>query len=329
MFFKKPEKPMSKKLETLTKTKVSPKIVAGVVILVGIAGFYFIGLSALNLITSPSQQISNATAKTCLTDYDCHGIICPQVVGGDKAKCDLKTKTCYCGGVCGDTYCDSIEKRDSSCPADCNKCSDGTPYGKCSLNKPKYCENGTLINKCSLCGCLPNYLCQNDGSCQLGHCTDGTAYGSCSVTKPLYCNNGELINNCAKCGCPANLLCQADGSCKPQEAYFKFDVPPHPETFIIRLTDSIKIQKARDIISGKITDTIHVMGKIIKSPAGYNPPWTFYLDPASISFFQMAPEVCDAGISYVQQHLAEACGSFLPNCLWCPWGSRLISEVKF
>jgi hypothetical protein len=32
-------------------------------------------------------------------------------------------------------------------------CSDGTSYGQCSSNKPKYCNNGNLIDKCSQCGC--------------------------------------------------------------------------------------------------------------------------------------------------------------------------------
>lgn len=272
-----PKKPMAKKLQTITKTKISPKIVAGVVIIIGLAGLSFIGASLLGTAGTSTQT---AATKTCLTAYDCQGIICPQVIGGDKTKCDLKTKTCYCGGICGDGYCDSIEKRDSSCPADCNRCSDGTLFGKCSLNKPKYCSNGSLVNKCS------------------------------------------------PCGCPPNFLCQADGSCKPIEAYFKFNYPPRPETFIFKLTDPVKIQKARDIISGKITDTIHVMGKIIKKPANYNPAWGYYLDPNSISFFQTAMEICDANILYVQNHLSEACGSFLPNCIWCPWGSRLIGEVK-
>lgn len=37
------------------------------------------------------------------------------------------------------------------------KCIDGTPYGECSTNKPKYCENGSLIDKASLCGCPLSY----------------------------------------------------------------------------------------------------------------------------------------------------------------------------
>ena len=39
------------------------------------------------------------------------------------------------------------------------KCADGTLYGQCSINKPKYCDHGTLIDKCSMCGCPPNQYC--------------------------------------------------------------------------------------------------------------------------------------------------------------------------
>lgn len=37
------------------------------------------------------------------------------------------------------------------------KCTDGTLYGQCSINKPKYCEKGNLIDKASLCGCPKGY----------------------------------------------------------------------------------------------------------------------------------------------------------------------------
>ena len=39
-------------------------------------------------------------------------------------------------------------------------CSDGTPYDSCNVsNKPKYCSGGTLINKCSQCGCPSSQSC--------------------------------------------------------------------------------------------------------------------------------------------------------------------------
>ncbi|RLF31331.1 MAG: hypothetical protein DRM98_05765, partial [Thermoplasmata archaeon] len=46
-------------------------------------------------------------------------------------------------------------------------CSDGTLYGQCSLEKPKYCDNGKLVNKCNVCGCPSGYSCQEDGSCAI------------------------------------------------------------------------------------------------------------------------------------------------------------------
>ncbi|MDO8741507.1 MAG: CARDB domain-containing protein [Candidatus Woesearchaeota archaeon] len=47
-------------------------------------------------------------------------------------------------------------------------CSDDTSYNSCSSTKPVYCDNGNLVNKCSLCGCEEPLICQSDGSCKLG-----------------------------------------------------------------------------------------------------------------------------------------------------------------
>lgn len=45
------------------------------------------------------------------------------------------------------------------------ECSDGTQYGGCSADKPKYCDNGQLINNCEECGCDSSEFCKSDGSC--------------------------------------------------------------------------------------------------------------------------------------------------------------------
>ncbi|MGY2060984.1 BP74-related protein [Nocardia gipuzkoensis] len=98
--------------------------------------------------------------------------------------------------------------------------------------------------------------------------------------------------------------------------------------FVIRLTNEQRIAEARRILSGEEQMSVHVMGRIRKQTADYNPGWGFHLDPDTVTFFTMAIEVCDASITYVDDHLDEACGAFLPGCFWCPWSSRLTREVK-
>ena len=122
---------------------------------------------------------------------------------------------------------------------------------------------------------------------------------------------------------------QDSQSSSSETAYFVFDYPPAPATFVFKLTDPKKIQEARDILSGKQKDRTHVSGIIVTSAAPYNPDWGFHYEPKTISFFQMAIEVCDAAIEYVEEHLDEVGGAFLPGNRWCPWGSRLLREISW
>jgi len=113
-------------------------------------------------------------------------------------------------------------------------------------------------------------------------------------------------------------------------AYFAFNQPgsgPDDE-FVFEVTDKDKIAHARRIISGEETNEVHALGRIIKRPQPYNPKWDYHLDPNTITFFAVAIEVCDANMRYVEDHLDEACGAFLPGCYWCPWDSRVVREVK-
>ncbi len=111
------------------------------------------------------------------------------------------------------------------------------------------------------------------------------------------------------------------------EAYFVLNVPPRNDEFVIKLTDPAKIQHARNLLSGAVTSPYQVQGRIIKQPASYNAPWGFHIDPQSIDFFDSAIEVCDGSIAYVETHLDEAGGDFLPGLAWCPWASRLVREI--
>ncbi|MEO3871143.1 calmodulin-binding protein [Nonomuraea sp. B12E4] len=108
--------------------------------------------------------------------------------------------------------------------------------------------------------------------------------------------------------------------------YFEFtDITR--ERFVVQLTNPDRIQHARDLLSGATTDRPHLLGRIIKRSAPYNPRWSYHLNSDTVDFFDVAIEVCDATIPYVEDHLDEAGGAFLPGLVWCPWTSRLVREL--
>jgi hypothetical protein len=113
----------------------------------------------------------------------------------------------------------------------------------------------------------------------------------------------------------------------PWTAYFKIAGATEADTFIIALTDPTAIAEARALARGQ-EPSKHVTGLVVSEAVPYNAPWSFHLDPASISFAEMSIEVCDAATSYVEEHLAEVGGAFLPGRRWCPWSSRVIEEIQ-
>ncbi|RFS86676.1 calmodulin-binding protein [Actinomadura spongiicola] len=125
---------------------------------------------------------------------------------------------------------------------------------------------------------------------------------------------------------PLLLLGTARPAGADPAAYFVFTDVTRREA-VVQLTDPADIEHARALVNGQTTERPHLVGRINKRPAPYNPPWTFHYDPATVDFFDFAIEVCDATIPYVEDHLDEAGGAFLPGLVWCPWTSRLLREI--
>ena len=72
---------------------------------------------------------------------------------------------------CENTWCrassPSPSPSPSPGPSPSKTCSDNTPYGQCSSKKPKYCDNGNLVDRCKICGCPSGYDCLDDGTCAI------------------------------------------------------------------------------------------------------------------------------------------------------------------
>lgn len=51
-------------------------------------------------------------------------------------------------------------------------CSDKTPYGSCSKNKPLLCKDGKLVDDCQDCGCNLGFECNSQGSCSKSSCVN-------------------------------------------------------------------------------------------------------------------------------------------------------------
>lgn len=87
---------------------------------------------------------------------------------------DLKKVLKVCEDGTSSTYQDCSQENKVCSNGQCiekiipipQACSDGTVYGECSQTKPKYCQNGILINHCKYCGCISGQICESDSTCQ-------------------------------------------------------------------------------------------------------------------------------------------------------------------
>lgn len=115
------------------------------------------------------------------------------------------------------------------------------------------------------------------------------------------------------------------GSAEYAAAYFEFTDSTRNKA-VFKLTDPAKIAEARELL--RTGSTKHLNGVITKQRASYNPRWSYHYVPDSVQFADFSTEVCDASIPYVEEHLDEAGGHFLPDLRWCPWSSKLTREIK-
>jgi len=110
-------------------------------------------------------------------------------------------------------------------------------------------------------------------------------------------------------------------------AWFAF-TDASEEIFVARIDDPDVIAHARELLAGTETADPLIGGIIITQPAAYNIGWSYHLDPESIFFFEFSIEVGDATMRYIEEHVDEVGGTFLPGSRWTPWTSVLLEELQ-
>jgi hypothetical protein len=99
------------------------------------------------------------------------------------------------------------------------------------------------------------------------------------------------------------------------------------EQFVARIYDPVAIAMARTEIEKEEPPYMIIGGTIVKEPVWWNPMFSYHIDPSTVFFGDFFTEVCDATALYVEEHLEEAGGAFLPNLQWCPWTKQVLEEL--
>lgn len=122
--------------------------------------------------------------------------------------------------------------------------------------------------------------------------------------------------------------CSTDPRAQQKSADFVVEVAGQ-ERYVIRLVTTKQIDAARSILSGASPQRI-VSGKLADGGDGYNQDpvsskkWTWHVIPETISFVEVAMELCDGLPTHVEgnkEHWIKDVKHY------CPWKSRIIKEL--
>lgn len=123
--------------------------------------------------------------------------------------------------------------------------------------------------------------------------------------------------------------CDSSSSSMPtepvHEALFLVDSCPGMtgETFRVLMRDPALIAEAERLIASG--DQRIVLGELRPGDGGFNAPWSWHLDPATLEFADFAVEVCSGCASFVEDDLDV----WLNNVgRYCPWSARFLRRER-
>jgi hypothetical protein len=103
-----------------------------------------------------------------------------------------------------------------------------------------------------------------------------------------------------------------------------FEVEVAGESFRIGLTTASQIEQAEELLASGVDNNVH--GTLRRGSGGFNAPYTWHLDPATVTFPDVTIEVCDGRPqSDVQSDLDYWIDTVK---YYCPWGAKIVARVN-
>ncbi|MEO8361291.1 MAG: hypothetical protein ABI672_14765 [Vicinamibacteria bacterium] len=95
------------------------------------------------------------------------------------------------------------------------------------------------------------------------------------------------------------------------------------EIFHIQLSDPRTIAEA-DALVGVGQRKIPV-GRLVAGSGGFNAPWSWHMDPSTVTLADAAIEVCDGCPSFVENELPYWLNTVKT---YCPWSAEILAREK-
>lgn len=118
----------------------------------------------------------------------------------------------------------------------------------------------------------------------------------------------------------AALVVGCDSSTAPEQETFVVEVSG--ETFKLRTADAAVIADLEARMASGEEGVIS--GRLLAGSGGYNAPWSWRLDPATVHVADMAIELCDGRPSMVEADTAYWIGTVKQ---FCPWGAVVVGKT--
>jgi hypothetical protein len=116
------------------------------------------------------------------------------------------------------------------------------------------------------------------------------------------------------------LVACDDTNVEPDEAAV-FTVEVAGQRFKVKAEGENAVAALNQRMQAGTEGVIH--GKLVRGNGGFNSPWSWHLDPSSITAPDLAMELCDGEPDFVESELDYYLDSVK---FYCPWGAKVVAR---